>query len=115
MATDLLEGGVMRSAFRVGVAAFSLCLAGCTLRTGDLNLIATKNIPSTREAEGHGRFEASDCKVFGFPNIEEAIDRAIEKGDGNAMTDAVLYQDIGLFKSCYRAKGTVVKLKNIGD
>ena len=52
-----------------------------------------------------------DCKIFGIPNVKEAIDRTIEKGNGNALIDAALYQDIGFFQSCFRAKGTVVKLK----
>ena len=88
-----------------------LIVAGCEIRTGDLTLIATKNISSTRQAEVRGQYEASDCKVFGIPNVKEAIDRTIEKGNGNALIDAALYQDVGFFQNCFRAKGTVVKLK----
>lgn len=95
---------------RIAAPLLVLVIAGCTIRTGDLTLIATKNIPSTRQAEIRGQFEASDCKVFGIPNVEEAIDRTIEKGNGNALIDAALYQDLGFFQSCFRAKGTVVKL-----
>jgi hypothetical protein len=95
----------------LAVSTLGLCIAGCTIRTGDLTLVATKNIPSTREADVRGQYEASDCKVFGVPNVEEAIDRTIEKGNGNALTDAVLYQDSGFFQNCFRAKGTVVRLK----
>ncbi len=31
------------------------------------------------------------------------------------MMDAVLYQDVAPVRSCFRAKGTVVKLKAKGD
>src|ERR1041384_1825165 len=101
----------MSPRFRVGFLLAVVWIAGCTIRTGDLTMVATKNIASTREAEIRGQYEESDCKIFGIPNVKEAIDRTIEKGNGNALLDAALYQDIGFFQSCYRAKGTVVKLK----
>jgi len=101
----------MPHATLAALPALGLCIAGCTIRTGDLTLVATKNIPSMKAADIRGQYEASDCKTFSVPNIKEAIDRAIEKGNGNALTDAVLYQDVGFFQSCFRAKGTVVKLK----
>ena len=88
--------------------AFAL-VAGCTIRTGDLTLMSTKNVASLK-GERLGQYEASDCKVFGVPNLKEAIDRAIEKGNGNALSDAALYLDQGFFQVCFRAKGTVVRL-----
>ena len=100
---------------RVMAATFCLFLVACTTRTGDLNLIATKNIQSLKGHEIRGRVEGSDCKIFGIPNVEEAIDRAIEKANGNALVDAVLYQYIAPFKSCFRVKGTVVQLKRTGE
>jgi hypothetical protein len=92
-------------------AAVALGLASCTTRTGDLTLTATKNISSLKNAQKLGRFEGKDCKTFTPPNLEEAIDRAIEEGDGNALVDAVLYWEPSVFRACFRAKGTVVKLK----
>ena len=59
--------------------------AAARMRTGDLTLVSTKNIASLRQAEVRGQFEASNCKVFGIPNMKEAIDRTIEKGNGNAL------------------------------
>ena len=105
----------MRLVCHIIAAMFVVSLAACTTRTGDLNLIATKNITSLKNAENRGRFEESDCKIFGIPNVEEAIDRTIEKGDGNALIDAVLYYDTAPFKNCFRAKGTVVKLREAGE
>ena len=88
--------------------------SGCTMRTGDLNLLSTKNIASLHHAEVRGIYEGSDCKVFGVPNMKEAIDVAIERGNGNAMTDAALYWETGFFQKCFRAKGNVVLLKEEG-
>jgi|ETNmetMinimDraft_15_1059895.scaffolds.fasta_scaffold317186_1 hypothetical protein len=105
----------MRFVYHIAATVFIMSLAACTTRTGDLNLIATKNISSLKNAESRGRFEESDCKVFGIPNVEEAIDRTIEKGDGNALVDAVLYYDTAPFNNCFRAKGTVVKLRESGE
>ena len=97
--------------FRLIVLGAALAVAnGCVTRTGDLTVVATKNVPSLNATE-RGSFEGKDCKVFGIPNLEEAIDRAIEKGDGNAMTDVVLYFDNFPFSKCYRAKGTVVEIQ----
>jgi len=106
----------MKFMCRVLAAIFCLFLVACTTRTGDLNLISTKNIQSLKGAEIRGNVEGSHCKIFGVPNLEEAIDRAIEKGgDGNALVDAVLYMDKKFFQNCFRAKGTVVKLKGGGE
>lgn len=106
----------MKFMYRLVAAIFCLFLVACTTRTGDLNLISTKNIQSLQNAEMRGNVEGVDCKFFGVPNVEEAIDRAIEKGgDGNALVDAVLYMETKPFQSCFRAKGTVVKLKRAGE
>ena len=96
---------------RLVLAVLVVTLAGCSMRVGDFTLAGTKNIASLKGAEQHGIYEGSDCKVFGVPNMKEAIDRAIEEGRGNALTDAALYEDAYPFHHCYRAKGTVVQLK----
>jgi hypothetical protein len=94
------------------LAVLVVTLAGCAVRIGDFTLAATKNIASLKGAEQRGIYEGSDCKVFGVPNMKEAIDRTIEEGRGNALTDAALYQDDYPFHHCFRAKGTVVQLKS---
>ncbi len=99
---------------RYGRLAVLLCAStlagGCSIRTGDLTVIATKNIPSFK-GDVRGTFEGRDCRAFTPPNLEEAIDDAIEKGGGNAMTDTTLYFQPGFFRACFRAKGTVVQLR----
>ena len=94
------------------LAVLVVTLAGCSLRVGDFTLAGTKNIASLKGAEQRGMYEGSDCKIFGIPNMKEAIDRTIEQGRGNALTDAALYEDSYPFYHCYRAKGTVVQLKS---
>jgi hypothetical protein len=96
---------------RLLVLVCIVAAGGCTIRTGDMTLVSTKNIASLRAAEVRGNFEASDCRTFTPPNLKEAIDRAIEQGGGNAITDAALYFEQYPFLACYRAKGTVVRLK----
>ena len=104
----------MEKAYRATVLALLLGLGGCTMRTGDLTLVATQNIPTLR-AENRGQFEGEDCASFTPVNLEEAIDRAIEKGNGNALVDAVLYFEQYPFLNCFRAKGTVVRIKGEGE
>ena len=89
----------------------SMAAGGCSMRTGDMTLMSTRNVASLRAAEVRGTFEGSDCKSFTPPNLKDAIDRAIELGNGNAMTDVALYSEQYPFVNCYRAKGTVVLLK----
>lgn len=98
-----------RSAAAV-LIVLSMVLASCSIRTGDMTLLTTRNI-SSLDAVDRGIFEGEDCKVFGIPNLKEAIDRAIEKGDGNAMVDVALYAEQYPFVGCFRAKGRVVKIK----
>ena len=51
---------------------------------------------------------------FGFPHLEDAIDDALDKGDGDIMIDVVVHKKswwflIGL--SSLEAKGTVVRTR----
>ncbi len=87
--------------------ALLLCSA-CTIRTGDMTLLTTRNVSSLNAIE-RGTYEGEDCSAV--PNLKEAIDRAIEKGGGNAMTDVALYLDSAPFHACYRAKGKVVTIQ----
>jgi len=95
----------------VGGLSAALLLLGCSVRTGDLNLISTKNVASLESADSLGTFEGSDCRAVAPPSLEEAIDRAIEQGNGNAMTNAAVYLTTAPFHNCFRVRGDVVKLK----
>lgn len=81
------------------VPVISLFLGGCTARTADLTLVSTKNIDisDTRlDAKTGTRHTGEDCRFvlldlipFGWPNLKESIDEALEKGKGNVMVDEV--------------------------
>jgi hypothetical protein len=105
------------------VLAFGLCLmlAGCMSRSrvADLTVMSSKNISSLEGAQNMGTFEGKDCRsmISGqMPNQEEALDRALEAGKGNAMIDAVIYFTPApcLFAStCWEVKGTVIKTRDL--
>jgi hypothetical protein len=86
-----------------------------TTRIGDFTVISTQNVDLsqiTPEMKKTGDFyEGEDLKFWGIPNIEEAIDEALKKGNGNVMLDAVLYSKIGFFKSGYKVKGRVIEAR----
>ena len=102
-----------RSALALTLGA-SMIAAGCSFRVADLTLVSTKNIDLSHARldmrEGR-RFKGEDCKfVFSFalPNLEDAIDDALEKGGGNIMVDQVTYQKSRLFFACIEVEGTVL-------
>jgi hypothetical protein len=99
-----------RSALALALGV-SLLAVGCSVRVADLTLISTKNIDLSQTKldmrEGK-RFKGEDCRFLALPNLEEAIDDALEKGGGNIMVDQVTYQKPGFFMSCIEVEGTVL-------
>jgi hypothetical protein len=99
-----------------------MLLAGCTVRVADLTLVSTKNIDLSNAAldvrQGK-RVEGSHCLIWplgliptGLPNLEDAIDDALERGGGNLMVDQVTYRR-GLYfvlvsQECILVEGTVL-------
>jgi hypothetical protein len=97
-------------------------LFGCTTRVGDLTLVSTKNIDLSNtqlDIKSGTRQTAEDC-VFvllsliplGLPNIENAMDQALEKGNGNIMVDEVTRRKetwvvLGTI-ACIEVEGTVL-------
>ncbi|MBU2260327.1 MAG: hypothetical protein KKF02_00140 [Proteobacteria bacterium] len=85
----------------------------------DLTIMSSKNISSLEGAQSMGTFEGKDCRSMlsgQTPNMKEALDRALEAGKGNAMTDAVIYFKPAacIFESvCWEVKGTVIKTKDM--
>ncbi|MGH8475180.1 MAG: hypothetical protein ACRER2_05320 [Methylococcales bacterium] len=104
----------------LSVAAFFF--SGCSVRVADLTLVSTKNIDlsdTQLDARKGQRQKAEDCSFvllglipFGLPNMEEAVDKALEAGKGNVMVDEVteyknIYFIIGGL-SCIVVEGTVL-------
>ena len=81
------------------VSLFTLVISGCSVRVADLTLVSTKNIDlsdTQLDAKKGQRQKAEDCRFvllgiipFGLPNMEEAVDKALEAGKGNVMVDEV--------------------------
>ena len=97
---------------------------GCTVRVADLTLVSTKNIDLNNthlDARQGKRMKGEDCVVWplgliplGVPNLEEAVDDALEKANGNIMIDEVTYNKGAYFIlasiSCIQVEGTVLKI-----
>jgi hypothetical protein len=107
---------------RLTAVALLAMLSACSVRVADLTLVSTKNIDLTDvklDANKGSRYKGEDCKFmllsvipFGLPNIETAIDRALEAGHGNIMIDQVTeissyWIVVGSVK-CITAEGTVL-------
>jgi len=98
---------------------FLLVFGGCTIRLTDFTVIGTKNFKVPENVQIGERVRGEDCApiilVFplGTPNLKEAIDRAIEKGGGDVLIDAVIYSEFSSFvifiQQCFVVEGTVGK------
>jgi len=99
-----------------------LMLSSCSWRVADLTMVSTKNIDLSNtqlDARTGQRQTGQDCHFnllglipFGLPNMEEAVDKALEKGKGNVMVDEVTeYENIWVvlgFITCINVEGTVL-------
>ncbi len=91
----------MKRSHVVPFGAALLFLVGCEQRLGDFTFLSSKNIDlsnlNMEAAENAPIVEGEDSKpiVFifdtGEPNLKEAVDRAIESGDGTALSDVSIY------------------------
>lgn len=95
------------------IVAIAFSLTSCSYRLGDFTIISTKNYNETIKYKLVGRFEGKDSVFvlfgipFGQPNIENAVDEAIEKGNGVYLTNAVLELKSGMFSMGYKVTGDV--------
>lgn len=101
-------------------------MVGCTTRVADLTLVSTKNIDlskATLDIRKGRRVKGEDCTIallglfpLGIPNLENAMDDALEKGRGNVMVDQVTYLSGAYFvlasQSCVRVEGTVLNVRS---
>ena len=106
------------------VLAATLVCTGCTMRQADLTIVSSRNVnlaglnkPRTGDEP---RVEGRDTQhivlffpVTGPPNLEEALDNALDKGKGDTMVDAVIYS-YGWYipliygQAGWKVKGTVI-------
>jgi len=97
-----------------------LGLTGCAIRQADLTAMTTRNVKldgTNLNALSGERIEGKDSKFvflfipFGLPHIENAVDDALDKGNGDLMLDAVIYIKSWWFligQNTITVKGTVV-------
>ncbi len=106
-------------------AAALLSQTGCAMRQGDMTIVSTRNVnldrvdldsmPQVRQVTGETSRPIILFIPLGYPHLEDAIDDALDKGDGDVMTDAVIHTDgywLLLFgENKIRVKGTVIDTK----
>ena len=103
------------------MVALAFSLTSCSYRLGDFTILSTKNYNSMVKYKNVGRFEGKDSVFvlfgipFGQPNIENAVDEAIEKGNGVYLVNAVLESKGGLFSMGYLVKGEVYAVASESD
>ena len=96
----------------IAAVCLFLLLTGCaTNRFVDFTVVSTKNVDLTQltaEAiEAGVKVDGQNITFWSAPNMETAIDNALEKGKGNLLLDAVVSFKSG-WKSGYIVEGTVV-------
>ena len=105
--------------------AFMLVSTACSIRLADFTVISSRNVsldkvdldslPQTKGIVGKDTKFSFLSIPFGFPHLEEAIDDALDKGNGDIMIDAVLYGKwwdlIIIGQNSLEVKGTVVKTR----
>ena len=103
----------------VAVGLVSLSLAACSMRLIDFTAISSKNcdVPGSRGERVQGKHMIWTVLGIpvGVPNMKEAVDRAIERGNGDMLVDGVLYQKgwsaIVIGQMGFVVEGTVVNTR----
>lgn len=103
------------------MVALVFSITSCSYRLGDFTILSTKNYNAALKYKEAGRFEGEDSVFvffgipFGQPNIENAVDEAIEKGGGVYLTNAVLELNTGIFSMGYKVTGDVYTIASESD
>ena len=96
--------------------AVAVCLSGCKVRLADMSVLSTRNV-SLDKVRNVAGIDSKWMILFfpiGIPHLENAVDDALNKGDGDLMIDAVLSAGGWWFlvgKNTIIAEGTVVKTR----
>ena len=101
-----------------------LLSSGCSMRLGDMSVISTRNLsldtvdldrlPQTERVVGRDTKWMILIFPIGIPHLEDAIDDALEKGNGDVMVDAVVHSSGWWFligQNTISVKGSVVKTR----
>ena len=119
----------MKSAYRslIIVGFLVASLSGCVVRQGDFSVLSTKLVRLSdvdlSQADRVKGVEGRDVSHIIFiiptkanPSFEDAVNNALEKADGDLLTDAVVYSWSWYIpyiygQSGWRVKGDVVKTR----
>ncbi len=107
------------------LSATMIFLTGCSCRVADMSIITTKNInlnevnldklPQRKNVVGKDSNLWVTFIPFGYPQLEDAVDDALNKGNGDVMIDAVIHSTSWWFllgQDTISVKGTVVKTRD---
>ncbi len=103
-----------------------LYMSGCTTHLTDLSMISNKNVslnkvdidklPQKKNVEGEDSKFVFLFIPFGQPTLKEALNNALEKGNGDLMVDASVYMTSWWFligESGIKIKGDVVNTRGV--
>lgn len=96
-------GDIMKRSIAAAMAVCILLLAsGCTSRMGDLTVASTQlakldgvnlnQAPTAHHVTGEAKSFIFLFIPFGIPHLEDAIDDALVKGNGDVMTDITIHR-----------------------
>lgn len=84
------------------VVAVATLVSACSIRTADMTLMSTRivnldhvdldKLPTTRRVVGEDKRWIILFIPLGLPHLKDAVDQALDKGNGDLMTDAVVHQ-----------------------
>jgi len=109
---------------KILILTILLFMSGCSTHITDLSMISNKNInlnkvdidklPTKKHIEGEDSKFVFLFIPFGAPTLKEALNDALEKGDGDLMVDASVYNTgwwFGIGEVGIKIKGNVVNTK----
>ena len=94
------------------VFAVTSMFSACTIRMVDFTVISSKNADVKGKVGKRVKGSDGSCTLV-YPNMKEAIDRAIEQEPGaDALVDGVVYYKYYYFWHVYEVEGTAISTKN---
>lgn len=103
------------------IVLLSMAASACTMRAGDFTVSSTKNIGHLSQKGTRVTGEDCSTNILGFipvagpmvPNMKTAIDKALEKGKGDVLTDAILTETtiitLIVNQRCFKVEGNVAR------
>jgi hypothetical protein len=85
----------LRAASRILLYLSLTAFVACTSRVADFTIVSTKNVDIGSKYVKKGTYEGEDKTFvflfpFGNPNLKTAVDKCIESGAGDLLTNAVI-------------------------